>query len=78
MSNSELEEARQESFLKMRDHIRGLMAKSGAFQVEKALEAGDSWLEFGFLDRFVELGEIREVPQDNIAGHHRIFVKGVR
>ena len=78
MSNRELEEARQESFLKMRDHIRGLLAKSGAFQVEKSLEAGDSWLEFGFLDRLVELGEIREVLQDNIADHHRIFVKGVR
>lgn len=70
------EEANQEAFLKMRDRVKELLAKSGAFQVEKALGAGDSWLQLAFLDRLLELREIREVPQSNVAGQHRIFVKG--
>jgi hypothetical protein len=37
--------------------------------------SGDSWTMLACMDRLVELGEIREVPQSGVAGQDRIFVK---
>lgn len=37
--------------------------------------SGDSWLLLACVDRLVELGELREIPQTHTAGQDRIFVK---
>jgi hypothetical protein len=36
---------------------------------------GCTWFMMACVDRLVELGEIKEVLRDNIAGQYRIFVK---
>lgn len=70
----------QEDFLRIRDHVQGLLRKAGAFTMARAFDArcsGDTWTQIACVDRLVELGEIREVKQPNyIAGQDRIFVKG--
>ena len=40
-----------------------------------AASAGDSWKSMAYVDRLVEIGELREIPTDG-AWQHRIFVGG--
>ena len=69
-------ESRQRDFLKVRDRAKKLLAEAGAFMMFSALKdvSGDTWLMMAYIDRLVELGEIREVTPDNVAGQHRVFV----
>jgi hypothetical protein len=65
-------------FLKIRDQARFLLQQSDAVMCGKLLCAtGDSWAMLACIDRLVELGELREVPNTySGAGQHRIFIAG--
>lgn len=66
----------QRDFLKVRDRAHKLLAEAGAFMMFSALEdiSGDTWVMMAHVDRLVELGEIREITNGNVAGQHRVFV----
>jgi len=66
----------QETFLKIRDKVKLLLKQSGAVMLQNAISGvtGDSWMHLACVDRLVELGEIREITKDNVAGQHRVFV----
>lgn len=70
-------EAGQRMFLKIRDHTKELLAKAGAVRCQEMMAGaggGDSWNMLACVDRLVELGEIREIPQERCAGQDRVFV----
>lgn len=67
----------QIDFLKVRDNVRNLLKQSGAVTMDRAITGltGDSWTMMAYVDRLVEIGEIREVSQSGrCAGQNRIFV----
>lgn len=73
----------QRLFLAIRDRVHSLLKDAGAIRFQEAtsrclkdsgLGACDSWMQLACIDRLVELGEIREIPQDNCTGQHRVFV----
>lgn len=66
----------QVKFLAVRDRVKRLLKQAGAVKMWPALDEcpGDSWLAMAFIDRLVELGEIKEVTGDNVAGQDRVFV----
>ena len=65
----------QRHFLKVRDNVKELLATAGAFRVDKVL-SGDSWFCLACVDRLVELGELIELTDEQVAGQDRVFVKG--
>jgi hypothetical protein len=67
----------QREFLKVRDQVQFLLKEAGAFKVFSALKgiSGDSWLMMAYIDRMVELNEIREITGPAVAGQDRVFVK---
>jgi len=68
----------QRMVLRVRDFVHKTLAVAGAVRLDKAMDSaggGDSWTMIASVDRLVELGEIREVPQSGVAGQDRIFVK---
>ena len=69
-------EVAQREFLKVRDRAHKLLKEAGAFMMSSALKnvSGDSWLMMAYVDRLVELGEIREITDSRVAGQHRVFV----
>ena len=73
-------EAGQRDFLKVRDNVQRLLDIAGAVKMGKAIEviSGDSWLQLACVDRLVELGEIREVTDEDVAGQDRVFVRAKR
>ncbi len=69
----------QRTFLAIRDRVKRLLAQSGAVTMGAAINGatGDSWVMLACVDRLVELGEIREIPQTHaVAGQNRIFISG--
>ena len=67
----------QRTFLRIRDSIKTQLALAGAVRMEEVIAnagGGDSWTLLACVDRLVELGEIREIPQLEARGQHRIFV----
>ena len=70
-------EAGQRMFLRIRDHTKELLAKAGAARCQEIMAGaggGDLWNMLACIDRLVELGEIREIPQERCAGQDRVFV----
>lgn len=68
----------QRMFLLVRDFVHKMLLVAGAIRLGHAITSagsGDSWTMLACMDRLVELGEIREVPQSGVAGQDRIFVK---
>ncbi len=68
----------QRELLKVRDKVEKLLKDAGAFKIFSPLKGiiGDTWEMMAYVDRLVELGEIREVNQVGyVAGQDRIFVK---
>lgn len=68
----------QRLFLRIRDKAHGFLDSAGAFRMNEILRVaggGSSWTMLACVDRMVELGEIREIPQINVAGQDRVFVK---
>ena len=71
-------EARQKDFLKMRDKAFDLLSTSGSVTMGSLLNGfmGSSWTNMAYVDRLVELGELREIQQvAGIAAQNRIFVR---
>ena len=68
----------QRMFLRVRDCVRNRLSSAGAVRMEEAISnagGGDSWELLACVDRLVELGEIREIPQEKVPGQYRVFVK---
>lgn len=68
----------QRLFLEIRDRTLNMLAQAGAVDMQHSAfgshVSGDSWEMMACLDRMVELGEIRELPQPNCPGQWRVFV----
>lgn len=69
-------DAGQRRFIAVRDKVHSLLKQAGAVRMEEAMSGtgGSSWEMMACVDRLVELGEIRELPQPECAGQHRVFV----
>lgn len=67
-------DAGQRVFLEIRDRVHELLKTAGAFSMAGAFTTGDTWMMMASVDRLVELGEIREIAQGDVAGQDRIFV----
>ena len=67
----------QRGFLKARDLVNRLLDESGCFFMGSVIPkvGGDSWLAMAYVDRLVELGEIKEVKNDLGAGQYRILMR---
>lgn len=67
----------QRMFLEIRDRVNRLLKEAGAVRMQEAVSgvSGDSWRQLACVDRMVELGELKEVPQEHCAGQHRIFTR---
>lgn len=65
----------QRMLLKIRDTAFTLIELAGVvrFQEMTGGVSGDSWTMLACADRLVELGDLVEIPQENIAGQHRVF-----
>lgn len=67
----------QRMFLTIRDKAHELLALSGAVMSIKLMcVTGNVWDMSACIDRLVELGELREITGSDVAGQHRVFVKG--
>jgi hypothetical protein len=69
----------QRSFLKVRDAAHRLLSVAGAFREQELMLAShvarDSWLHLAFIDRLVEIGEIRCVYYEpTIPRQHLVYV----
>ena len=67
----------QRDFLKVRDRAKKLLQDAGAFMMFKALKdiSGSTSTMMAYVDRLVELGEIKEITGKDVAGQDRVFVK---
>lgn len=67
----------QVEFLKVRDHVYKMLEFSGAFIMQNAWRpiSGDTWMMMAYVDRMVELGDIKEIKW-NAVGQCRVFIKG--
>ncbi len=63
-------------FLMIRDKANAFLKTAGAFRMQEVIHdcTGSSWTMLACVDRLVELGEIREITGDDVAGQHRVFV----
>lgn len=66
----------QRNFLKVRDAVMKMLEHSGAVRMDKAMSvlSGDSWELMAYVDRLVELGDIREITGPQTPGQYRTFV----
>ena len=67
----------QVMFLKIRDNINRLLESAGAVRMQEAISVvtGSSWTMLACVDRMVELGEIREITGQGVAGQYRVFTR---
>ena len=69
----------QQKFIKVRDRALKILDESGAADMSHLMsEGGDSWTQIAFVDRMVELGDIKEIDYGKCAGQDRIFIKAGR
>jgi hypothetical protein len=66
----------QRVFIEVRDKVNALLSSAGAFKMDKVTPSGDGWLAMAYVDRLVELGEIKEITQDTCCGQDRVFISG--
>lgn len=66
----------QRKLLAVRDRVARLLKTAGAVRLQEAIAevTGDSWESLACVDRLVELGEIREITGEGVAGQHRVYV----
>ena len=68
----------QRQFLKVRDRVFHLLKLAGAVRQHEAVCGTgpcDTWKKMACIDRMVELGELREVPQEEgVPGQYRVYV----
>ena len=64
-------------FLEIRDKTQKLLKQSGAVRLAEIIShvSGDTWTMLACIDRMIELGEIREIPQGEVSAQARIFVR---
>lgn len=70
----------QVMFLKIRDNANILLKKSEAFSMNAVIKvvSGDTWKMMACVDRLIELGEIKEITDQNkVSGQNRVFVHGI-
>jgi len=67
----------QRKFLKVRDRVNNMLDSSGAFKMSYAWKniTDDSFTMLAYVDRLVELGEIREITGNDVSGQDRVFVR---
>lgn len=70
-------ECGMETYIKIRDNTLALINSAGAVMLQNAISVatGDTWTMIAAMDYMVEKKLIREIPQGNVAGQYRIFVK---
>lgn len=70
-------DAGQRNFLKVRDQAFKLLKEAGAFKMWPLLDviSGETSESMSYVDRLVELKEIREITTSKTAGQDRVFVK---
>lgn len=66
-------------FLDIFENAKILINKSGAARLQEIIkvQSGDSWTMLACVDRLVELGKLREIPQDSCPAQYRVFVAGL-
>ena len=67
----------QRTFLKVRDEVNRLLEIAGCFKLENvflAVNVCDSFMWLAYIDRLVELGEIREVKRECMS-QHKIYTR---
>ena len=66
----------QAMFLRIRDRAFALDGQAGCATLEKIISGctGDSFTMIACVDRLVEIGELRKVPQQNVASQYEIYV----
>jgi hypothetical protein len=70
-------EGGQVLFLRIRDRVQKLLKEAGAVRMQEIMNGaggGSTWQMLAAVDRLIELGEIRELTDGNVAGQHRVFV----
>jgi hypothetical protein len=69
----------QIEFIKVRDSAMRLLDQAGAFMMFFPFKNigvnGDSWKMMAYIDRMVEIGDIKEVTSMEYTGQHRVFIK---
>lgn len=78
MKHLVFKEENQKDFLKVRDNAQKFLSESGSFTMLSAIRgvSGDSWLLLAYVDRLVEIGEIREITTSpNASAQNRVFVR---
>jgi hypothetical protein len=64
----------QVTFLKVRDQVKALLEKAGAFRMDKLCITGDSFFTLACVDRLVELGEIVPLrPPDGCWAQYQVY-----
>lgn len=70
-------EAGNRLFVAFRDRTLDLLKQSGAVRMLELMHfTGDGWDLIACADRMVELGDMRELTGQEVAGQHRVFVAG--
>lgn len=69
----------QRLFLAIRDKTALLLETSGAARMQEMIsgQSGNVWEMLACVDRMIELGELREITHDGVAGQYRVFVRRV-
>lgn len=67
----------QREFLRVRDRADKLLSEAGAFMMLSVLQvvSGDSWRMLAYVDRLVELGEVKEITPAGVPDLDRVFVR---
>ena len=67
----------QRMFLNIRDNAKRLLKEAGAARMQEIIKGntGISWHMLACVDRLVEIGELRELTNNIVAGQHRVFVE---
>lgn len=68
-------EENQKMFLGIHEKAKELISVAGAARCDKIIaeQSGDSWTMLACVDRLVEIGEIKEVPQITCRSQDRLF-----
>jgi len=63
-------------FLGIRDRVNDILRTAGSVRMEEAISGfgGSSWERLACVDFMVEIGELREITNGDVAGQHRVFV----
>lgn len=66
----------QRMFLKVRDHVKALLEKSGAVRMDKAttVGGGDNYELLACVERLVEIKELVEITPPKTVTQFRVFV----